>query len=171
MRFGKTGKFDKAFEFAALRPGWRDLRFEHICGSDKLKFSFDYSGIKPIILARELMGWIGIYSKSMLSITEYGIWPSSEDLCLFDNFRAGLGLRSTIGETQDHLFSHNESEILCTFLSLMLEFGWGGYLISSFENNLHKAIFISHDSWGVLIGVQEGEEICTALNMLDVTAG
>lgn len=79
-----------------------------------------------------------------LLLTEYGIWPSSEDWYLYYALRRLNGDFRQIQEAPCHIFLPHEGAELFSFLSLALRSGWGGVL---FGNADDISIFFSHDDW------------------------
>lgn len=84
----------------------------------------------------------------MLWINEWGIWPSSENMGLFDLLRHAVAEARPIWEASGHLFEEDENELLSSFLSVTLYFIWGAMLV---EPALKRVWTISHDEW---IGVK-----------------
>ncbi len=81
---------------------------------------------------------------SLLWITEWSIWPSSENWHLYYKLRQSYGDRSLLHETPGHLFLGHESEDLASFLQLCMLNGWGGYILT--HANYVNAFF-SHDEY------------------------
>ena len=83
----------------------------------------------------------------MLWITEYGIWPSTEDPYTFRRMRVSYGLSDDLNNLPGHQFSSEETDDLRLFLTLVLIFGWGGYLVTECPDSRKFSLFISHDGW------------------------
>lgn len=79
-----------------------------------------------------------------LFLTEYGIWPSSEDWYLYYTLRRFSGDYRQIQDAPCHIFLSHEGAELFSFLSLALRSGWGGIL---FGNADDVSIAFSHDDW------------------------
>jgi hypothetical protein len=78
---------------------------------------------------------------TLLFITEWGIWPSSENWHLYYKLRQTYGDNRLLHEAPGHLFLGHEAEDLTSFLQLSMLNGWGGT-----EANYVNAFF-SHDEY------------------------
>jgi hypothetical protein len=81
---------------------------------------------------------------ALLFITEWGIWPSSENWHLYYKLRQTYGDNRQLHEAPGHLFLEHEAEDLASFLQLSMLNGWGGYVLT--EANYVNAFF-SHDEY------------------------
>jgi hypothetical protein len=81
---------------------------------------------------------------TLLWVTEWGIWPSSENWQLYYRLRQTYGDLQLLQDAPGHLFLEYESEDLSTFLQLAMLSGWGGYVLT--EAN-HVNVFFSHDEY------------------------
>ena len=80
----------------------------------------------------------------MLFITEWGIWPSSENWHLYYKLRQTYGDQRLLQETPGLLFLEHEAEDLASFLQIAMLNGWGGYVLT--QANYVNAFF-SHDEY------------------------
>jgi hypothetical protein len=80
----------------------------------------------------------------LLWITEYGVWPSSENLHLYYRLRESYGDHRLLHEAPAHLCLKHETDDLTTLLQLALLFGWDAYLLPDSD---HLAVFCSHDEF------------------------
>lgn len=80
----------------------------------------------------------------LLWLTEWGIWPTSENWHLYYRLRQSYGNHRLLHEAPGHLFLEHETEDFATFLQLTMLSGWGGYLLTQ-ENAVNA--FISHDEF------------------------
>ena len=80
----------------------------------------------------------------LLWITEWGIWPSSENWHLYYKLRQTYGDNRLLPDAPGHLFLEHEAEDLASFLQLSMLNGWGGYVLT--EANYVNAAF-SHDEY------------------------
>jgi hypothetical protein len=78
----------------------------------------------------------------LILITEFGVWPSTEDLYLHYTIRNSNGNFKQLHEEPGHLFLSHEQPQLYTFLSMFLRFGWGGVMVGN--SDLVSAVF-THD--------------------------
>jgi hypothetical protein len=81
---------------------------------------------------------------TLLWVTEWGIWPSSENWHLYYRLRQTYGDQRLLHETPGHLFLEHEAEDLASFLQIAMLNGWGGYVLT--HANYMNAFF-SHDEY------------------------
>ena len=79
---------------------------------------------------------------ALLWITEWGVWPSSENWHLYYKVRQAYGDLRLLTEAPGHLCLEHESEDLASFLQMAMLNGWGGYVLT--EANFVN-VFFSHD--------------------------
>lgn len=82
--------------------------------------------------------------QTLLWITEWGIWPSTENWHMYYKLRQAYADQRLLQEAPGHLFVGYESEDLSSFLQLAMLNGWGGYVLT--EINYVNAFF-SHDGY------------------------
>jgi hypothetical protein len=99
-------------------------------------------------LAKSIIDWMAPFSTSVLLVTEYGIFPSRENLHLFQRLRASYSNNDPVFISPGHLFLRFEIPDLITFFYLCILFSWGGIVA---VDGLKMAVF-SHDGWLGLIG-------------------
>ena len=107
-----------------------------------LSFRIPADSGEKTALSRKLISYLDTDDEMLLWINEWGIWPSSENINLFDGFRRSLGEYSSLKEKPGHIFSRSDIETIESLLSMVLYFFWGAILISSTGNIIVK---ISHD--------------------------
>lgn len=81
---------------------------------------------------------------TLLWITEWSIWPSSENLHLYYRLRQTYGDHRLLHEAPGHLFLEYETEDLATFLQVAMLNGWGGYMLTQAG---YVNAFFSHDEY------------------------
>jgi len=81
---------------------------------------------------------------TLLFVTEWNIWPSSENWHLYYRLRQSHGDNRLLHDAPGHLFLEHESEDLASYLQLSMLNGWGGYVLT--EANYINAFF-SHDEY------------------------
>jgi hypothetical protein len=81
---------------------------------------------------------------TLLWVTEWGIWPSSENWHLYYKLRQTYGDQRLLHELPGHLFLEHEEEDLASFLQIAMLNGWGGYVLTH-ANNVNA--FFSHDEY------------------------
>jgi hypothetical protein len=97
---------------------------------------------KSYVFAQRIADWLDPPGWCLLWITEYGIWPSSENLHLYYRLRQSYGDHRPLHEAPGHYFLKHERADLVTFIDLALQFGWGGHL---FHGSSKRRMFLSHD--------------------------
>jgi hypothetical protein len=81
---------------------------------------------------------------TLLWITEWSIWGSSENWHLYYKLRHSYGDLRLLHEAPGHLFLGHESEDLTSFLQLAMLNGWGGYILTGAN---YVNAFFSHDEY------------------------
>jgi hypothetical protein len=81
---------------------------------------------------------------ALLWITEWGIWPSSENWHLYYKLRQTYLDQRLLHEAPGHLFLEHEAEDLASFLQIAMLNGWGGYLLTQAD---YVNAFFSHDEF------------------------
>ena len=81
---------------------------------------------------------------TLLWITEWGIWPSSENWHLYYKLRHSYGDLRLLQEAPGHLFLEHESEDFASFLQIAMLNGWGGYVLTHAD---YVNAFFSHDEY------------------------
>lgn len=82
--------------------------------------------------------------ETLLWITEWKVWPSSENWYLYYTLRRLAGDRGFLHEAPGHLFQAFELEELTTILQVSILNGWGGYFMAA-GGNINA--FFSHDGY------------------------
>lgn len=81
---------------------------------------------------------------TLLYVTEWGIWPSSENWHLYYRLRETYGDTRLLHEAPGHLFLEHEPEDLASFLQIAILNGWGGYVLTEAD---YANVFFSHDEY------------------------
>jgi hypothetical protein len=84
------------------------------------------------------------FDECLLWITQWGVWPSSENLHLFYRVRGSYGEHRQLADAPGHLFLKHEMVELTTFIELALLCGWDFYLLPA---PAYAAVFVSHDEF------------------------
>jgi hypothetical protein len=127
--------------------GWSNA-YEHFqrraATITQFRCHFPASPFRYFSWASQIVRSVSLGQSCLLWITEFGIWPSSENWSLFDRLRRSYGESASLQERPGHLFSSSEIDDLTTILQLSALFGWGGYLLSE-ANSVN--CFFSHDEF------------------------
>jgi hypothetical protein len=81
---------------------------------------------------------------ALLWISEWGIWPSTENWHLYYRLRQSYGDHRLLHEAPGHLFMNYELEDLATMLEVAMLNGWGGYVLTQAN---YVNVFFSHDEY------------------------
>lgn len=83
----------------------------------------------------------------LLWITEWGVFPSSERMHIFDRFRASYGEKRPLIEAPGHIFKNSEFEDALSATTIAVLFFWDCYVLN---DNGTKVLFYSHDEEGYI---------------------
>ena len=138
-----------------------DLRVEHI--------EYPPEPYRVFFFAHWIASELTYRKPTMLFITEWGIWPSSENWHLYYKLRQTYGDYRLLHEAPGHLFVEHEAEDLASFLQLSMLNGWGGYVLT--QANYVNAFF-SHDEYIDFFGDKDTNltDIRKALGPIQPTA-
>ena len=93
-------------------------------------------------IARVVSQLIDTSQLGLFWITSWGIFPSSENMALFEGYRQSLGEHRTVDVAPGHLFGSSDVQQLESLLGLVLYFYWDANL---FDGDGSFLIKISHD--------------------------
>ncbi len=119
--------------------GCKQQPFPHI-----VTLGFSGALDRSFALAQRIVAWYGPFERLVLWVTEWGIWPSSENLHLYYTVRRASGDARELAEAPGHVFLKHEQAEAETCLDLVIRFGWGGFL---FGDPQSTAMTLSHDEW------------------------
>jgi len=80
----------------------------------------------------------------LLWLTEWGLWPSSENWHLYYKLRQTCNDPRLLDEAPGHLFLEHETEDLASVLQVAMLNGWGGYVLTEAD---YVNAFFSHDEY------------------------
>ena len=83
---------------------------------------------KKTVLGRVLTGCVARPGAGLFWITGWGIFPSSENMVLFDGYRKSLGENRTIHAAPGHVFGESDLGTVECLLDLALYFYWDSSL-------------------------------------------
>jgi hypothetical protein len=104
--------------------------------------------------------------KYLLFVDEFGIWPSSENLLLFDAYRKSIGINESLTDKPAHIILPCETDELYCLLGMIFYFCWGAIFTSETGNEI---IRISHDEYIKLYskkGMEVNKKIVADLNSI-----
>jgi hypothetical protein len=95
-------------------------------------------------LARLLRDLVFSGSPIFIYVTEWGVWPSAENLDLFDGYRRSLGEDRPLKLAPVHMFEDSDGSAFVSILSMVLYFVWGATV---FDERGTVLVTLSHDEW------------------------
>lgn len=113
-------------------------------GLETVRFEYPKKPHSMFVAARWFAQSFMLRNSVLLWITEWGIWPSSENWHLYYKLRHTYGDLRLLREAPGHLFLAHEAEDLATFFEVAMLNGWGGYLLSQASE---VDVFFSHDEY------------------------
>jgi len=138
----ECGELARALGFDA-RPSENKLEKSGIV-AESVTIVFADRKVASYALARRIVSWLGPFGNCLLLITEFGIWPSFENLHLYYRLRSSYNDYRSLAEAPGHAFLSHEGSDIATFLDLVIQFGWGAFLFGV-GSTTHMTI--SHDQW------------------------
>jgi hypothetical protein len=81
---------------------------------------------------------------TLVWVTEWSIWASSENWHLYYRLRQSYGDLRLLHEAAGHFFLGHESEDLASLLQIAMLNGWGGYILTQAD---YVNAFFSHDEY------------------------
>jgi hypothetical protein len=103
---------------------WVSGRTGPECSPDYLSIHLPSESQRLLFLARYVAHETTFRQPCLLRVTNWDIWPSSNNWHLYYRLRQSYGDRLLIDEAPGHLFLHHEAEDLTTFLHAAMLFGW-----------------------------------------------
>ena len=95
-------------------------------------------------LAKLLRDLLFSESPIFIYVTGWGVWPSSENLDLFDGYRRSLGEERPLELVPVHLFETSDKSAFVSILSMALYFVWD---VEVFDERGTVLVTFSHDEW------------------------
>ena len=120
-----------------LKPGTGE-------GCRQLRIPYPRAGHKFFYFAHWIARELTYRMPTLLWLTEWGIWSSTENWHLYYQLRHSHGDHRLLHEAPGHLFLEYEAEDLTSFLQLSMLNGWGGYVLTQAN---YANVFFSHDEY------------------------
>jgi hypothetical protein len=113
---------------------------------NECEFSTPKDSGEKVALARLLVEVFASLKSTeiILYISEWGIWPSSENMEIFDSYRLAKGETRKLEEAPIHRFTSADDPTLLGLLCLALYFIWG---VELFDREGKCLFSLSHDEW------------------------
>jgi hypothetical protein len=125
--------------------GIRKQKPDEALGLDRVRIGYPPNHYQVFFFARWIAKRATLSTPALLWITEWGVWPTSENWHLYYKLRQTCGDLRLLHEAPGHLFLNHETEDLASFLQLCMLNGWGGYVVS--QSGQHMDSFFSHDEY------------------------
>jgi hypothetical protein len=104
-------------------------------------------------------------SGRLLHISEYGIWPSSEDWSLYYSMRQINYNYNMLAIEPGHFFMAHEGDKFASFLSLALDFGWGGTIAGGGDDD---SVVFNHDGRVMVLSYLPRNNAATILSQSNI---
>ena len=108
------------------------------------RFGYPKESYRIFAMTHWIAASITLRQPTLLWITEWGIWPSSENWHLYYKLRHAYGDQQLLQESPGHLFLEHEVEDLASFMQIAILSGWGGYILTDAD---YVNAFFSHDEY------------------------
>lgn len=108
------------------------------------RFAYPTEPHRVFYLAHWIAASLTYQMPTLLWVTEWSIWPSSENWHLYYKLRQSYGDLRLLHEAPGHLFLGHEAEDLSSFLQIAMLNGWGGYILTQAD---YVNAFFSHDEY------------------------
>ena len=95
-------------------------------------------------VARAIVADMTISQPGLLWVTEWGVFPSGENLELFRGYRSSLGEERALHDAPGHVFAGPDRAGVEALLALSLYFYWD---VALFEGDAGMVAKASHDEW------------------------
>lgn len=113
-----------------------DLTVDQYCVPAEAAKHFWFSQL----IEKQLQPW----SRCLVWVSEWGIWPSSENWHLYYKLRPKSQDKCLIEDASAHLMLSHEASDLVSLVHLVLSFGWNAYILTAED---YARVFVSHDEW------------------------
>lgn len=117
---------------------------EEESGGRAIRVAIESERHRAFFLAKQVASLFHDFQAALMWVTDYGIWPSSENQHLYYRLRRAAGDSGTLRDAPGHLFVKNEQDDFVTFVHLALEFGWG---VNILAKPTYRWVHASHDGW------------------------
>ncbi len=135
---------------ASIDDPWTLAKDPALASESRILFAPNGSlGLEPQVLSA-CMARLGSWEECLLWVTEWDIWPSSEDWPALYRLRGAQGEIASLWHKPGHLFVTTEALLLADFLLIVLMNGWDAHLLPSNRATIGHRFFVSHDGWVAL---------------------
>jgi hypothetical protein len=124
--------------------GRERVKPDTVAGVHVQRFGYPTKPHQMFFLAHWIATSLTFREPTLLWITEWGIWPSSENWHLYYRVRQSYSDHRLLHEAPGHLFLEHETEDLASFLQIAMLNGWGGYVLTHAD---YVNAFFSHDEF------------------------
>jgi len=117
---------------------WRTVEADY---PQYVKYGLPAETGRKTALSREVTHSVDTSQCGLLWVTDWSIFPSSQNMALFDGYRKSLGEDRPIIEAPGHIFGESDLQELECLFGLALYFFWDAYL---FEQAGRTVVRINH---------------------------
>jgi hypothetical protein len=100
---------------------WSSVERLYSCG---VTYGLPSDAGRRTAIARAVSALVDCSSENLFWITEWGVFPSSENMALFYGYRSSLSERRRIHESPGHIFEEGDRQSFECLLDLTLYFFW-----------------------------------------------
>jgi hypothetical protein len=93
------------------------------------------------------MSVMGPWGECLLWVTDWDIWPSTEDWPTAYAARGARGERLSLAEKPGHLFVPGQEQDLRLFLSMVIQYSWDAHVLPVLGVEANRRLKCSHDGW------------------------
>jgi len=109
---------------ASTPEGWPE-----VVGDYEVFFAAPRDARAQGLLARDLVAWLGGFETGLFWLTD---WPfyKPDEMAIISGLRRAHGEHRGLIDAPGHIFEASERDELIGWVSLMINFGWDGYLFA-----------------------------------------
>ncbi|MBP7253713.1 MAG: hypothetical protein KBA75_09545 [Alphaproteobacteria bacterium] len=117
-----------------------------LSNATKKQFEIPTDAGKRIALVKELTEPFRANNKTLIWITDWGGWPSSERQHIFYRLRAPYSCDALLVDQQGQVFGREEFEDMVSCVTLGVTFLWDVCVLTPLNT---RTLFFSHDEYGL----------------------
>lgn len=149
-------------ESLQLLKSWGQTRdsFSPTPNSTAAVFQVCLTGMRSMAAGHKLIRLMDEVSipchQRIMLVTEFGVWPSSEDWNVYYTLRSSAGDRRQIQDAPGHLFNTHEQAWFFSYLTFAVRSGWGCLVAG---NSDHLRFSFNHDGEALIVADDKSELI------------
>ena len=124
--------------------GRERLRLDAVPETQRERIGYPAEPHRVFSIAHWIASSLTFRMPTLVWITEWSIWASSENSHLYYRLRQSYGDLRLLHEAPGHFFLGHESEDLASLLQIAMLNGWGGYILTQAD---YVNAFFSHEEY------------------------